>query len=68
MSYYDRHSYNCHVPDNGTEGGWDVIFQMLEGITLIEGDVVHTVYVKMKNKDNTMNSAVAGKNYIKMQS
>jgi len=41
---------------------------MLEGITLIEGDVVHTVYVKMKNKDNTMNSAVAGKNYIKMQS
>lgn len=67
-SYYDRYSYNCHVPDNETEGGWDVIFQMLEGITLIEGDVVHTVYVKMKNKDNTMNSAVAGKNYIKMQS
>ena len=23
---------------------------------------------KMKNKDNSMNSAVAGKNYIKMQS
>ena len=67
-SYYDRYSYNCHVPDNETEGGWDVIFQMLEGITLIEGDVVHTVYVKMKNKDNSMNSAVAGKNYIKMQS
>ena len=52
---------NCHVPDNGTEGGWDVIFQVPE-------DVVHTVYVEMKNKHNTMNSAAAGKTYIKMQS
>ena len=59
---------NCHVPDNGTEGGWDVIFQVSEGITLPEGDVVHTVYVEMKNKHNTMNSAAAGKTYIKMQS
>lgn len=59
---------NCHVPDNGTEGGWDVIFQMPEGITLPEGDVVHTIYVEMKNKHNTMNSAAAGKTYIKMQS
>lgn len=59
---------NCHVPDNGTEGGWDVIFQVPEGITLPEGDVVHTVYVEMKNKHNTMNSAAAGKTYIKMQS
>lgn len=59
---------NCHVPDNGTEGGWDVIFQVAEGITLPEGDIVHTVYVEMKNKHNTMNSAAAGKTYIKMQS
>ena len=59
---------NCHVPDNGTEGGWDVIFKVPEGITLPEGDVVHTVYVEMKNKHNTMNSAAAGKTYIKMQS
>jgi len=59
---------NCHVPDNGTEGGWDVIFQVSDGITLPEGDVVHTVYVEMKNKHNTMNSAAAGKTYIKMQS
>lgn len=59
---------NCHVPDNGTEGGWDVIFQVPEGITLSEGDIVHTVYVEMKNKHNTMNSAAAGKTYIKMQS
>ena len=59
---------NCRVPDNGTEGGWDVIFQVPEGINLPEGDVVHTVYVEMKNKHNTMNSAAAGKTYIKMQS
>ena len=59
---------NCHVPDNGTEGGWDVIFQVPEGIMLPEGDIVHTVYVEMKNKHNTMNSAAAGKTYIKMQS
>ena len=59
---------NCHVPDNGTEGGWDVIFQVPEGITLPEGDIVHTVYEEMKNKHNTMNSAAAGKTYIKMQS
>lgn len=59
---------NCHVPDNGTEGGWDVIFQVPEGITLPEGDIVHTVYVEMKNKHNIMNSAAAGKTYIKMQS
>ena len=30
--------------------------------------MVHTVYVEMKNKHNTMNSASSGKTYIKMQS
>lgn len=59
---------DCHVPDNGKEGGWDVIFHRQEGISLPEGDVVHTVYVEMKNKHNTMNSSAAGKTYIKMQS
>lgn len=59
---------NCHVPDNGKEGGWDVIFQKEDGIILPDGDVVHTVYVEMKNKHNTMNSSAAGKTYIKMQS
>lgn len=59
---------DCHVPDNGKEGGWDVIFQKDSGISLPDGDVVHTVYVEMKNKHNTMNSSAAGKTYIKMQS
>ena len=34
---------------------------------LPDGDVIHNVYVEMKNKHNTMNSASAGKTYIKMQ-
>lgn len=58
---------NCRVPDNGKEGGWDVIYQNENGIELPDGDIVHTVYVEMKNKHNTMNSASAGKTYIKMQ-
>ena len=48
---------NCHVADNGKEGGWDVIYRNPEGITIPDGRVVHTVYVEMKNKHNTMNSA-----------
>ncbi|MBQ8956474.1 MAG: Eco47II family restriction endonuclease [Lachnospiraceae bacterium] len=58
---------NCHVPDNGTEGGWDVIYKNDRGIDLPDGDMVHTIYVEMKNKHNTMNSASSSKTYIKMQ-
>ncbi|MDR3364426.1 MAG: Eco47II family restriction endonuclease [Clostridiales Family XIII bacterium] len=54
---------NCEVPDEG----WDIVFRDSGGITLPTGDVVHTVYVEMKNKHNTMNSASSGKTYIKMQ-
>lgn len=63
FQYIDK----CHVPPNGEEGGWDVIFQDPDGIHLATGDCVHTVYVEMKNKHNTMNSSAAGKTYIKMQ-
>lgn len=58
---------NCHVPPNGEEGGWDVIYENPDGIPLPDGSVVHTVYIEMKNKHNTMNSASAGKTFIKMQ-
>ncbi len=57
----------CHVPPNGEEGGWDVIFHDPDGIQLSTGDCVHTIYVETKNKHNTMNSSAAGKTYIKMQ-
>lgn len=44
-----------------------MVYQNQEGILLPDGDIVHTIYVEMKNKHNTMNSASAGKTYIKMQ-
>lgn len=58
---------HCRVPANGTEGGWDVIVERADGIMIPNGGTVHTVYVEMKNKHNTMNSAAAGKTFIKMQ-
>ena len=58
---------NCRVPQNGTEGGWDVIYDNPEGISLPDGSIVHSIYVEMKNKHNTMNSSSAGKTFIKMQ-
>lgn len=59
--------HNCRVPKNGEENGWDVIFEVPEGYMLDNGNVVHKIYVEMKNKHNTMNSAAAGKTYTKMQ-
>ncbi|MCD8378316.1 MAG: Eco47II family restriction endonuclease [Candidatus Gastranaerophilales bacterium] len=53
----------CEVP----QAGWDVIYKNTDGIQMPEGDIVHTVYVEMKNKHNTMNSASSAKTYIKMQ-
>jgi len=63
FQYIDK----CHVPINGKENGWDVIFEDASGITLPDGGIVHKIYVEMKNKHNTMNSASAGKTFIKMQ-
>lgn len=57
----------CHVPANGDEGGWDVIYRNPDGIKMPDGSIVHTIYVEMKNKHNTMNSAAASKTFIKMQ-
>ena len=57
----------CRVPDNGVEGGWDVIYENADGILMPDGSMVHRIYVEMKNKHNTMNSAAGGKTYIKMQ-
>lgn len=61
-----RYLDSCRVPNNGEEGGWDVIYQSSSGIT-IDGNTCHKVYVELKNKHNTMNSASAQRTYIKMQ-
>ncbi len=53
----------CEVPKQG----WDVIFKPEGGVDVFDNLHVSTVYVEMKNKHNTMNSASAGKTYIKMQ-
>ena len=57
---------NSHVPDNGQEGGWDVIVDMPNGYRIDEYNVVHKIYVEMKNKHNTMNAAASNDTFIKM--
>ena len=47
----------CEVP----QAGWDVIYRNPDGIQMPDGDIVHTIYVEMKNKHNTMNSASSAK-------
>lgn len=54
---------NCEVPNTG----WDVVYKNNNGIKMPDGSIVKTIYVEMKNKHNTMNSASAGKTFIKMQ-
>ena len=65
--YIFKYIDNCIVPDNGTLGGWDVIYKNENGIKMPDGSIVHTIYVEMKNKHNTMNSSSSAKTYIKMQ-
>lgn len=58
---------HCRVPNNGEDGGWDVIFENTNGIIMPDGSRVSRVYVEMKNKHNTMNSDSSGKTFIKIQ-
>lgn len=53
----------CEVPNEG----WDVIYTDTNGIPLPDESMVNKIYVEMKNKHNTMNSAASGKTFIKMQ-
>lgn len=63
FQYIDK----CTVPDNGKQDGWDVIYSNEDGIELPDGDVVHTIFVEMKNKHNTMNATSSQNTYTKMQ-
>lgn len=58
-----RYINNCEVP----QAGWDVIYRNPEGIDIGEGINVDSIYVEMKNKHNTMNSASSQKTYAKAQ-
>lgn len=53
----------CTVP----KAGWDVIVKKDAPIDVPEVGSVSTIYVEMKNKHNTMNSASSAKTYMKMQ-
>ena len=53
----------CTVPQTG----WDVIVSKEKQIEITECGNVKTIYVEMKNKHNTMNSASSAKTYMKMQ-
>ncbi len=53
----------CAVP----QSGWDVIVSKETRIEVPECGDVKTIYVEMKNKHNTMNSASSAKTYMKMQ-
>lgn len=71
IGYFHQKIFNyiegCHVPPNGQEGGWDVIVDCPDGYLIDGTDTVHKIYVEMKNKHNTMNSASAQKTYMKAQ-
>lgn len=42
----------CEVPT----AGWDVIYRNADGIQMPDGDIVHTIYVEMKNKHNMISA------------
>lgn len=58
-----RYFNGCIVPKEG----WDVIYENPNGVELLGGNNVSRIYVEIKNKHNTMNSASAARTYIKMQ-
>lgn len=67
IGYFHQNFFNyitgCTVPPEG----WDVIVKKDGGTDIPEVGTVATIYVEMKNKHNTMNSASAAKTYMKMQ-
>ena len=62
IGYFHQRLFNyldgCHVPPNGKEGGWDVIYDIPNGYEISSGDIVHKIYVEMKNKHNTMFTSI----------
>ena len=67
IGYFHQNIFSCFKGCEVPRAGWDVIYRNSDGIQMPDGDVVHTIYVEMKNKHNTMNAASSAKTYIKMQ-
>ncbi len=62
-----KYIQNCEVPDNGVNGGWDVIVTPKNGYILSKtGNRVSRIFVEMKNKHNTMNSSSKSDIFNKM--
>lgn len=65
--YIFKYFENCRVPENGKDGGWDIIYSNKYGKNISDIGNIKTIYVELKNKHNTMNSSSSSKTYIKMQ-
>lgn len=57
----------CTVPKTGKSGGWDIIYESPSGYIINQNNIVHKIFVEMKNKHNTMNSSSAKSVFKKMQ-
>lgn len=75
FQYIHRNGCLISVPENGEKalamcgdiGGWDVVFENKSRLFIDPNTSVKRLYVEMKNKHNTMNSASSSKTYQKMQ-
>ena len=55
-----RYIKDCTVP----KAGWDVIVERADGIDVPDCGRIARIFVEMKNKHNTMNSAASAKTYM----
>lgn len=73
IGFFHQYIFNyiagCASPKVGEKGGWDVIVTNPNGIEIDpKSNIrVNKIYVEMKNKHNTMNSASAYRTFSKMQ-
>lgn len=67
IGYFHQNMFHyikgCSVPASG----WDIIYENPDGIMLPDGVKVKRIYVELKNKHNTMNSASSARTFMKMQ-
>ena len=62
-----RYMPNCHIPTDGKEGSWDVIYKNPAGIPIPDAGIVHTIYAQLKNASCTLDSKPGRNLFIRMQ-